>query len=275
MVDSQRRERRGEQKRPVSWVGARTHEDQSRREADPGGTRERNRHSFSGAFCNSQSESVRGPSRQLVLPKNAGLVPTASMSAEPTKREGQALPGQSRASLPLVQQTTARDGEQEIRIEVRSSRESNHRESAQPTEKTVSAVSASLPRLSPPATPTADMESKPPHRGRAETIPGSERVHLISIVSVGAAESQRTHCQRRRHWQQSPDRREGRLSQGWSQRKTVGGLTGLPVYQDSRQVRTWRRRDVEKAGVGGGGEAEVSKDRIVIDVQEYLANVQQ
>lgn len=254
----------------------RTQAELEKRKANSERDRERDRHSFSGY--------PEGRSRLISLPKNTALVPTASMSVESARKQKQTnifASGQSQAHPPIVRQKLAADeGGQEIRVEVRSSRESPD-SNRQPVEDQTASGGA-LPHLPPsnPAIPVTDLSSLQPQQPR---IKESERIlpQQISIVSVGATGAPVVRQQRQVQWrrQRSSDRRDGRLSLGWTQTKPLGPLTGFPVYRDT-ESRTQTRGELSGSkeaktalGGGGAGEAVVSKDCILIDVQEYLANI--
>ena len=260
----------GDRRRPVSWVETRTRAELDKRKANSERDRERDRHSFSGY--------PEGRSRLISLPKNTALVPTASMSVESARKQKQTnifTSGQSQAHPPLVSQKLAACEEgQEIRVEVRSSRESSD-SNRQPVEDQT-ASGGTLPHL-PPVTNLSSSQLQQPR------IKESERKisQQISIVSVGATGTSVVRQQRQVQWrrQRSPDRRDGRLSLGWTQTKPLGPLTGFSVYRDT-ESRTQTRGELSGSkeaktalGGGGAGEAVVSKDCILIDVQEYLANI--
>ena len=139
---------------------------------------------------------------------------------------------------------------------------------------------AGLPDLRPAASPNTQDSATAPQQLQTDK---RNSVQRISIVSVGAAAAGGAGTggrarQRQRLWrrQGSPERREARLSLGWTQSKPLVPLTGLPVYRDSTEKRISGgvSKEVKTASTlgSGGGEAAVSRDCIVIDVQEYLAN---
>ena len=277
VVDSRSK---GEQRRPVSWVGTRTQAERRNKDselADCDVERERNRHSFSG-----DSNCLQRRSRLISLPRNTALVPTASMSVEPTraKKQTSVLSGKSRTLFPLVRQKSAHaNAGQEIRVEVRSSRDSEYGNSLKSTgDKTVagSVLSATLPDL-PSNTAAPDTQSlTTPQQPKAER----KQMSIVSVGSTGATAAGKAGQQRLSRWRRkaSPGRRGATLSLGWTQGKPLGPLTVHPVYRDAEKTRS-RRRSGEfselkevKTSLGSGGEAVVSKDCIVIDVQEYLAN---
>jgi hypothetical protein len=275
VVDSRSKD---EQRRPVSWVGTRTQAERRKKDselADFDVERERNRHSFSG-----DSKYLQRRSRLISLPRNTALVPTASVSVEPTRKEKQTsvLSGKSRTLAPLVRQKSARAvAGQEIRVEVRSSRGSEYGNGLKSTDDNTVAGSvmlATLPDL-PSNAATPDTQSL--------TTPQQERkqISIVSVGSTGAATAAgKARQQRLSHWRRkgSPDRRGARLSLGWTQGKPLGPLTVHPVYRDTEKTGS-RKRSGEfseskevKTSLGSGGEAVVSKDCIVVNVQEYLAN---
>ena len=183
VVDSRSK---GEQRRPVSWVGTRTQAERRNKDselADCDVERERNRHSFSG-----DSNCLQRRSRLISLPRNTALVPTASMSVEPTrtKKQTSVLSGKSRTLFPLVRQKSAHaNAGQEIRVEVRSSRDSEYGNSLKSTgDKTVagSVLSATLPDL-PSNTAAPDTQSlTTPQQPKAER----KQMSIVSVGSTGA-----------------------------------------------------------------------------------------
>ena len=274
MVDSRSKD---EQRRPVSWVGAGTQAERRKKDSEMADF-EGNRHSFSG-----DSKYLQHRSRLISLPRNTALVPTASVSVEPTRKEKQTsvLSGKSRTLAPLVRQKSARAvAGQEIRVEVRSSRGSEYGNGLKSTDDNTVAGSvmlATLPDL-PSNAATPDTQSlTAPQQPKVER----KQISIVSVGSTGAATAAgKARQQRLSHWRRkgSPDRRGARLSLGWTQGKPLGPLTVHPVYRDTEKTGS-RKRSGEfseskevKTSLGSGDEAVVSKDCIVVNVQEYLAN---
>ena len=226
----------------------------------------------SGHIC-SQQHSVS-------LLEDAALVPTASMSVEVTKRERKTLSAKSRFLLPQVKPEVAPVREKEIRIEVRTSALNQNDDRLTPHNQLSSAGAESvlLPTLPLPSSDSAAQERS----GKREMAVGhkTELSHQMSIISVGAMGQVRQPKPWRRG--QSPEqrkrrrKREGRLSHGWAKTQPLGAVTGCSVYSDKERgtlLHRGRGLGGREGKIGQGGEGEMSRDCIHIDVQEYLANV--
>ena len=282
----------GTRSRSSTELLARQQEQRERR----GQAQTRNRRSSSAVVHN--SGTVRHHSRSVTLPANTALVPRVSLAdpvcEEQERRQRSLSPReQHSALLPPVTSTPSQEAHQgEIKIEVRTIVKSD------PTVSRTAAINSEssgeepqrtskLPSLTPHPTPQQDSSA------RCKGLETREIVKQVSIISLGATDSptrparvRGTHSQRRKKlW--STDKKDARLSLGWSPPQSLEPITGHPVVclegrekncQERGEKKTLESRSEagemrQKTGdLGTAGEAAISRDYIHIDVQEYLAN---
>ena len=242
--------------------------------------------SFSAVALNSRQHS-----RLIVLPKNTALIPTASPALAVCAKEEKAdiPPKEPQVHLlpPVLQSSRPHEAESEMRVEIRSCRQSKRSIPCNKMPESDSTLMR-LPDIAPSPQQDRGSDTNP---NELSSESGKEMLKQFSVVSIGETtapvqERHQRHSAQRKH--RLSEGKQGKLSLGWSPTRPVGSVTGSAIYHHGQQgkgkierqsVTEAKSREIKmglnsaKTGLDSAGEAAISRDCIHIDVHEYLANI--